>query len=189
MIFLLPPFLQFSCLLSCFLIFFVCLFVLFVFLGLPLWHMEGLWLEVTSELQLGPKPQPQQRWIQAVSANYAAACSNARSLTHWSRPKGLNSHPYRHYVRFLTCWATTRTPWFFFFKLSIFSFSLFHFFFFSIALKCILSFKKLFFLFFWSHHHAYLTWQHTKSNAVLNAMEYPESNHHSQLACYGCLIS
>ena len=145
MIFLLPPFLQFSCLLSCFLIFFVCLFVLFVFLGLPLWHMEGLWLEVTSELQLGPKPQPQQRWIQAVSANYAAACSNAGSLTHWSRPKGLNSHPYRHYVRFLTCWATTRTPWFFFFLNYPFSLFLYFIFILSLLLWSVFSLLKNYF--------------------------------------------
>ena len=35
-----------------------------------------------NELQLRPTPQPQQRWIQASSATYTAACGNARSLTH-----------------------------------------------------------------------------------------------------------
>ena len=32
-----------------------------------------------------PMPQPQQCQIQATSATYASFCSNARSLTHWTR--------------------------------------------------------------------------------------------------------
>ena len=44
--------------------------------------MEVPRLGVELELQLRPTPQPHQHQIQAASANYAAACGNARSLTH-----------------------------------------------------------------------------------------------------------
>ena len=47
--------------------------------------MEGPILEVDLELQLRPIPQPWQHWIWAMSVTYTAACSNARSLTHWAR--------------------------------------------------------------------------------------------------------
>ena len=33
-----------------------------------------------------PVLQPQQHWIQATSATFVTACSNARSLTHWTKP-------------------------------------------------------------------------------------------------------
>ena len=42
--------------------------------------------KVKSELQLQPTPWPWQHQIQATSANYAAACGNITSLTHWARP-------------------------------------------------------------------------------------------------------
>ena len=51
-------------------------------------------------------PQSQQHQIQATSATYIIACSNAGSLTHWVRPE---IKPIS-YVRFLTHWATTGTP-------------------------------------------------------------------------------
>ena len=43
-------------------------------------------LGAESELQLQPTPQPQPHWIQATSMTYTAACSRARTLTHWVRP-------------------------------------------------------------------------------------------------------
>ena len=54
-------------------------------------------------------PQPQQHWIQAASATYAAVCSNARSLTHWVR-SGIKLHPQKDNHGSLTPWATTGTP-------------------------------------------------------------------------------
>ena len=39
-----------------------------------------------SKPHLQPTSQPQQCWIWAISATYAIAFSNARSLTHWVRP-------------------------------------------------------------------------------------------------------
>ena len=48
--------------------------------------MEVPGLEVESEHQLRPVPQPQQHWIQATSLTYPTACDNARSLTHSPRP-------------------------------------------------------------------------------------------------------
>ena len=46
------------------------------------WHMEVPRLEVELELLLQVYTQPQEHRIQAVSATYAAACNNARCLTH-----------------------------------------------------------------------------------------------------------
>ena len=66
-------------------------------------------LRVKSELQLQPMPQLQQHQMGATSATYSAACSNARSLTHWVR-QGSNLNPHKHYVVFFTHWATTGTP-------------------------------------------------------------------------------
>ena len=63
--------------------------------------MEVPGLEVESELQLKPMPQPQQNQIQAASATYTRACSNPRSLTKWGRP-GIELHPHRYYVGFIT---------------------------------------------------------------------------------------
>ena len=57
------------------------IFIYFFFLGPHLWHMEVTRLGVELELQLRPVPQPQQCRIQAPSLTYAAACSNAGSLT------------------------------------------------------------------------------------------------------------
>ena len=55
---------------------------LFFILGLHLWHIDVPRLGVKSELQMRPMPQSRQPRIQAASAVYAAACGNARSLTH-----------------------------------------------------------------------------------------------------------
>ena len=54
----------------------------FFSLGPHLWHMEVHGLEVESELQRQPMPQPQQCQIPATSATYAAACGNSGSLIH-----------------------------------------------------------------------------------------------------------
>ena len=41
--------------------------------------------------------------------SYSVPPCNARSLTHeWGQ--GSSLHPHRHYVGFLTCWATTGIP-------------------------------------------------------------------------------
>ena len=47
--------------------------------------------------------------IRAVAETYTTACGNTGSLTHWVRP-GIDPHPYRDSVRFLTLWATMGTP-------------------------------------------------------------------------------
>ena len=74
----------------------------FFFLRPHLWHMEVPQRKGKLELQLQDyEPQLQQPGIWAASATYTAACGNDGSLTHWVRP-GLNSHPHRHYVGFLT---------------------------------------------------------------------------------------
>ena len=52
-------------------------FYFFFFLELHLWHMDVPRLGVKLELQL----EPMQLEIQAASATYAAACSNAGYLT------------------------------------------------------------------------------------------------------------
>ena len=57
-----------------------------LFLGPHLQHMEVPGLGIESELQLQAMPQPQQHRVSTTSATYAAACSNALSLTHWAKP-------------------------------------------------------------------------------------------------------
>ena len=57
-----------------------------------------------------PIPQPQQCWIRAASATYAAAWGNARSLTYWARLGMKNLRPRRHCVGFFILWATTGAP-------------------------------------------------------------------------------
>ena len=44
-----------------------------------------------------------------MSVTYIAARGNAGSLTHWGRP-GIEPHPHRYHVVFLTPWATRGTP-------------------------------------------------------------------------------
>ena len=73
---------------SCYLFNFVgCFCFCFCFLGQHLWHMEAPRLGVKSELQ-----QP----LACTTAH-----SNARSLTHWSRP-GIEPHPHGSYSGSLT---------------------------------------------------------------------------------------
>ena len=66
-------------------------------------HMEVSGPGVKSELQLWSLPQPPQQQIWAASVIYAAACGNARSLTHWARPRIEPASSKRQ------CWATMRT--------------------------------------------------------------------------------
>ena len=73
----------------------------FLFLWQHLRHMEVPRLGVKMELQLRPTPQLQPCQIQATSENYAAACSNSESLTP-EGGQGLNPHPQRDNIRFLT---------------------------------------------------------------------------------------
>jgi len=63
-------------------IFFFFFFFVFVFLGLHPWHMEVPRLGVELELQLLAYDRRWQRRIQASSAAYITAHSNAGSLTH-----------------------------------------------------------------------------------------------------------
>ena len=58
---------------------FLCLSLSLFLLGLHLWHMEVPRLGVESELSCQP--------LLSQSNNYAAACSNAGSLTHLARPR------------------------------------------------------------------------------------------------------
>ena len=71
--------------------------------------MEVPRLGTESELQLRPVSQPQQCWIQATPVTNAAAYGGARSLTPQDQESNLHLH--RDNVRFLTCWATTGTPY------------------------------------------------------------------------------
>ena len=85
-------------------------FILFYFIFRALWKsIEGtLWkfpgwgLKQSFSCRLMPWPQQLQIWAALVT--YAAACSNARSLTHWARP-GVEPYPHGR----LTCWATPGT--------------------------------------------------------------------------------
>ena len=52
-----------------------------------------------------PMPQPQQCQIQAESATYSTAHGNARSLTHWARPRIEPASSWIT-VRFVNHWAT-----------------------------------------------------------------------------------
>ena len=47
--------------------------------------------------------------IRAASATYITAHGNTRSLTHWASP-GIEPLSSWMLVRFVNCWATTRTP-------------------------------------------------------------------------------
>ena len=58
----------------------------FFFLGPHPRHMEVPRLGSSQSYDCRPMPQPQPRQIQASSATYTTAPSNARSLTHWARP-------------------------------------------------------------------------------------------------------
>ena len=58
----------------------------FLFLWLHLWHMEFSKPGIKSELQLAPTPQTWLHRIQSTCATCATACSNTRSLTHWTKP-------------------------------------------------------------------------------------------------------
>ena len=66
-------------------------FFVFVFwfclLGLHLRHMEVPRLRVKLELYCRPTPQLQQCRIRAASTTYIKAHGNAKSLTHWARPR------------------------------------------------------------------------------------------------------
>jgi len=57
-------------------------------------------------------PEPQQRGIQATSATYPTAHSNAGSLTHWARP-GIKPETSWFLVRFVNHCAMKWTPLFF----------------------------------------------------------------------------
>ena len=65
---------------------FCCYHCIFFFRRHHLQHMRVPRLGVQSELQLQAYATATQCWIWAASATHAAACSNARSLTHWMRP-------------------------------------------------------------------------------------------------------
>ena len=89
------------------------LFFVFCMLGPHLQHMESPRLGVKSELQL---PQRQQCQVQAMSATYTAAHSNARSLTHWAKP-GTESTSSWILVGFVTAESPWELPQLSFFKL------------------------------------------------------------------------
>ena len=72
-------------------------FVFLFFLGPYMWHMEVPRLGFESE----PTPQPQQLGIRPVSATHTTNHSNARSLTHWTRP-GIEPASSRILVGFLS---------------------------------------------------------------------------------------
>ena len=57
--------------------------IIFVFLGLYLWHVKvpRLGVGLNRSCSFWPSPQPQQRGIQVVCATYTTARGNIRSLT------------------------------------------------------------------------------------------------------------
>ena len=57
-----------------------------------------------------PTPQPQQCSIWAVSVTNTVAHGNAGFFTLWARP-GIELTSSWILIRFITCWATVRTPW------------------------------------------------------------------------------
>ena len=93
------------------LFFFFALFFFFFFwlLGLQLWHMEVLRLQVNQSWSCWPTPQPQQCRIWAAFAIYTTALGNAISLNHWAKPEIEPASSWKPVV-FVNCWATTGTP-------------------------------------------------------------------------------
>ena len=85
------------------------IFGLHFFLWLLL-HMEVPRPVVKLELQLRTTPQPQQHWIWAASVTNAAACGNARSLTHWARP-GIKPTPSWTLCQDLNLLSHNRNSW------------------------------------------------------------------------------
>ena len=76
-------------------------FSFFGFLGRHPWHTKVPRLEAELDLQLPAYPQPEQHKIQAMSATYTTANSNARSLTHGARP-GIEPSTSWFLVRFIS---------------------------------------------------------------------------------------
>ena len=77
-------------------------FVFFICLGPHPQHMEVLRLGAESELQLlAYTTATATLWIQALSATYTTAHSNARSITHWVRP-GIKPESSWMLVRFIS---------------------------------------------------------------------------------------
>ena len=75
-------------------------FFLFFFRAAPvaIWNFQARgWIGAAAGW---PMSQPQQRQIWVESATYAAACGNARSLTHWARPQ----------MEFASAWAVCQVP-------------------------------------------------------------------------------
>ena len=67
--------------------FFLPSFLLLLFSWQHLLHMEVPRLGVKWSCSCWPAPQPQQYRIWVASVTYTIAHSNARSLTHWARPR------------------------------------------------------------------------------------------------------
>ena len=84
-------------------------FLSFVFIGPNLRHMEVPRHGLNQSCSRWPTPQPQQHRIWAASATYTTAHSNARSLTHWARPR---IEPLTSWllVEFVNHWATMGAP-------------------------------------------------------------------------------
>ena len=72
-------------------------------------HVEVPRLAVEQSCSCWPTPEPQQQKIQAASATYSTVHSNARSLTHWARPRIEPASSWK-LIRFVNCWAMTGTP-------------------------------------------------------------------------------
>ena len=77
-------------------------------------HIYGIWLGVESELQLLACANSHSNTGSKLHLwPTHTACGNAGSLTHWARP-GIEPSSSWILVRFLTPWATTGTPCFYF---------------------------------------------------------------------------
>ena len=92
---------------------FVCFWLFTFSRAAPVWHTEvprlGVELNLSCSRWPMPEPQPQQHRIEAMSATYTTAHSNARSLTHWARP-GIEPATWWFLVGFVNHWAMTGTP-------------------------------------------------------------------------------
>ena len=84
-------------------------FWLFVFLGLHRWLMEVARRGINRSCCCQPMPKPQQRQIQAASANYTTAHGNAGSLTYWARP-GIKPKTSWFLVRFVSAAPRRELP-------------------------------------------------------------------------------
>ena len=74
-----------------------CHISMFLFCFFPFYsHAYGIWKYLDQGLR--PPPQPRQHQIWPASVTYATGWDNARSLTHWARPRIESESSHRYQV-------------------------------------------------------------------------------------------